>query len=220
MSVRRPGTAPLLHTAPGIRTLSSLCAALVLAGCGTNLVPDREKDRPVPVNTAVSADADAARQYLAALAELLEATPARQAELLDLARGNAENAPTTINRLRYALILATPGHGGADPVAARRQLSELLARPELLLPAERALAALALRDVDDRLVLIAENRRLLQEAAARDKDRTTTVNRRLQAEIEENAKLRRALDEAQKKLDAVTQLERSIVERGGSQGKP
>jgi N-acetylmuramoyl-L-alanine amidase len=193
-------------------------ALLALAGCGAKVMPDR--DRPVPVNTATSADADAARQYLGALAELLESTPARQAEILDAARANAENAPTTMHRLRYALILATPGHGGADPVAARRQLSELLARPELLLPAERSLAALALRDVDDRLVLIAENRRLLQEAAARDKDRTATVNRRLQAEIEENARLRRALDEAQKKLDAVTQLERSIVERGGSQGKP
>jgi hypothetical protein len=191
---------------------------LALAGCGAKVMPDRE--RPVPVSTAASADADAARQYLGALNELLESTPARQAEILDGARANAENAPTTMHRLRYALILATPGHGGADPVAARRQLSELLARPELLLPAERSLAALALRDVDDRLVLIAENRRLLQEAAARDKDRTATVNRRLQAEIDENARLRRALDEAQKKLDAVTQLERSIVERGGSQGKP
>jgi hypothetical protein len=200
------------------RRLVAVAAALLAAGCGGTVMPDR--DRPVPVATASNADADAARQYLVTLAELLDATPARQAELLDTARSNAENAPTTMHRLRYALMLATPGHGGSDPVAARRQLSELLARPELLLPAERSLAALALRDVDDRLVLIAENRRLLQEAAARDKDRTTTVNRRLQAELEENARLRRALDEAQKKLDAVTQLERSIVERGGAQGKP
>jgi hypothetical protein len=212
VSVKRTAAPAPLHLVIAVGTL------LALAGCGAKVMPDR--DRPVPVNTAASADADAARQYLGALAELLESTPARQAEILDSARGNAENAPTTMHRLRYALMLATPGHGGADPVAARRQLSELLARPELLLPAERSLAALALRDVDDRLVLIAENRRLLQEAAARDKDRTTTVNRRLQAEIEENARLRRALDEAQKKLDAVTQLERSIVERGGSQGKP
>jgi hypothetical protein len=200
------------------RRLVAVAAALLAAGCGGTVMPDR--DRPVPGAAASNADADAARQYLVALAELLDATPARQAELLDTARSNAENAPTTMHRLRYALMLATPGHGGSDPVAARRQLSELLARPELLLPAERSLAALALRDVDDRLVLIAENRRLLQEAAARDKDRTTTVNRRLQAELEENARLRRALDEAQKKLDAVTQLERSIVERGGAQGKP
>ncbi len=201
-----------------LRALPAFGSLLLLAACGTNVLPERE--RPAPVNVAATADADAARQYLAGVAELLEATPARQAEILDAARSNAENAPTTMHRLRYALILAVPGHGGADPVAARRQLSELLARPELLLPAERSLAALALRDVDDRLVLIAENRRLLQEAAARDKDRTTTSNRRLQAEIEENARLRRALDEAQKKLDAVTQLERSIVERAGPQGKP
>jgi small-conductance mechanosensitive channel len=117
-------------------------------------------------------------------------------------------------------MLSAPGHGGADPVAARRQLSDLLARPELLLPAERALATMSLRGVDERLVLLAENRRLQQEAAVRDKDRTSAANKRLQAEIDENARLRRALDEAQKKLDAVSQLERSIVERGGTQPKP
>jgi hypothetical protein len=99
-------------------------------------------------------------------------------------------------------------------------LSELLARPELLLPAERALATVFLKEVDERLVLIAENRRLQQESASVTKDRNNAQARRLQAEIDENARLRRALDEAQKKLDAVTQLERSIVERGGTPGKP
>jgi hypothetical protein len=189
-----------------------------LAGCGS--LPMKQRERPASVAPAQQANAEAARQYLETVQQLLEATPAAQAELLGAARQNAENAPTTMHRLRYALLLAMPAHGASDPVAARRQLSDLLARPELLLPAERALAALVLRDVDERLVLLAENRRLQQESAARDQQRAATANRRLQAEIEENARLRRALDEAQKKLDAVTQLERSIVERGGSQGKP
>lgn len=196
----------------------AVLVAATLAGCAPNVAPSRERAAPIP--SAASTNADAARQYLEALAELLEALPARQAELLEGARIAVENAPTTTNRLRYALAIAVPGHGGTDPVAARRQLSELLARPELLLPAERALATLCLKAVDERLLLAAENRRLQQEAAARDKDRATTVNRRLQAEMDESARLRRALDEAQKKLDAVTQLERSIVERGGTQGKP
>jgi hypothetical protein len=214
--MRIPGLACLR----GVRGAALLACALTLpvAGCGGNVNPSR--DRPTPVPVASSANAEAARQYLDAVAELLEASPARQAEILDAARANAENAPTTMHRLRYALMLSAPGHGGSDPVAARRQLSELLARPELLLPAERALATMSLRGVDERLVLLAENRRLQQEAAARDKDRTSAANKRLQAEIEENARLRRALDDAQKKLDAVSQLERSIVERGGTQPKP
>jgi hypothetical protein len=197
---------------------TATCLAAALSGCGGGLLPTRE--RPTPPPAVPSANAEAARQYLDSLAELLDAAPARQAELLEAARASVDSSPTTLHRLRYALMLAVPGHGGSDPVAARRQLSELLARPELLLPAERALASLLLREADERLVLIAENRRLQQEAAARDKDRANTVSRRLQAEIDENARLRRALEEAQKKLDAVTQLERSIVERGGNPGKP
>jgi hypothetical protein len=94
----------------------------------------------------------------------------------------------------------------------------------LLLPAERALAGAFLRAAEDRMVLAAENRRLQQEAATRERERTTATERRLRAEIEENQRLRRALDDARKKLEAVSQLERSITERGGTatgtQGRP
>jgi hypothetical protein len=208
---------PEARRAAGLLLAGAL--ATCLAACGTTGVL-ASRERPAPPPAVPSADAEAGRQYLAELSELLAATPARQAEMFEAARANAEASPTTMHRLRHAVMLAVPGHGGTDPVAARRQLSELLARPELLLPAERALASLLLREADERLVLIAENRRLQAEAATRDRDRASTVNRRLQAEIDENARLRRALEEAQKKLDAVTQLERSIVERGGNPGKP
>src|SRR6202051_2666003 len=46
--------------------------------------------------------------------------PARQAELFQAAKDAAALSPTTSNKLKYALALATPGHGGSDPVAARR----------------------------------------------------------------------------------------------------
>lgn len=214
-----------MNLRPPPRFVSLAAAALLLAGCSAGgLLASRDRARPEPVVDRAAADAQAARQYLAELEELQTGTPARQAELLQAARSAADSSPTTMHRLRLALMLAVAGHPGSDPVAARRQLSELLARPELLLPAERALAAVHLRDVEDRLVLIAENRRLQQEAATRDRERATTANaaiaRRLQAEIDENARLRKALEEAQRKLDAVTQVERSITERGGTQGKP
>lgn len=213
----------MTHRLP-TRLLTCLAVLTTLAGCSGNLLASRERARPEPVVDRSTADAQAARQYLVELEELHAATPARQAEILQGVRGAAESSPTTTNRLRLALMLAVAGHPGADPVAARRQLSELLARPELLLPAERALAAVHLSDVEDRLVLIAENRRLQQEASTRERERATTVNsaisRRLQAELDENARLRKALEEAQRKLEAVTQVERSITERGGTQGKP
>jgi|GEM_PF-241712 len=228
---RRPGATvrcgrPLHRpAAPRVALLAGLSAAGLLAGCGDAGLFGRPPPRPEPALNRPVADAEAAREYIASLQELQAGSPARQAELVQGARGAMESAPTTMNRLRYALMLALPGHGGADPVAARRQLSELLARPELLLPSERALAAVLLADLDERLVLIAENSRLQLDAASRDKERSSAASRRLQAEADENARLRRALEEAQKKLDAVTQVEQSITDRANAppanpRGKP
>jgi len=198
-----------------VQRLVFLLPLAALAACGGAGNPFQRPvhDRTEPVINRPSADAEAARDYLSSLQALQAATPAGQAELFGSARLALENAPTTANRLRYALMLALPGHAAADPVAARRQLSELLARPELLLPAERALAAVLLASVDEQLVLAAANRRLEQDASARDKDRTAAATRRLQAEQDENARLKRALEDAQKKLDAVTEIERSITSR-------
>jgi len=143
--------------------------------------------------------------------------PARQAELFQSAKDAAALSPTTSNRLKYALALATPGHSGSDPVAAQRQLSELLARPETLLAVERLLAMVELQEVDQRLILQAENKRLRDEAPHDSKDKLLAVNRRLAAESDENARLRKALDEARAKLEAVTHIERSINDRGTSE---
>jgi hypothetical protein len=137
--------------------------------------------------------------------------PARQAELFQSAKDAASLSPTTSNRLKYALALAIPGHSGSDPVAAQRQLSELLARPETLLPDERLLAQVELHEVDQRLILRAENQRLRDEASHDDsRDKLQSANHRLSAEQDENARLRKALDEARAKLDAVTHIERSV----------
>jgi hypothetical protein len=140
--------------------------------------------------------------------------PARQAEVFQSAKDAAALSPTTSNKLRYALALATPGHSGSDPVAARRQLAELLATPETLLPMEQLLATVELREVDQRLILQEENKQLRDEAPRESREKLLAMNRRLSAETDENARLRKALDEAQAKLEAVTHIERSINDRG------
>jgi hypothetical protein len=170
------------------------------------------------------AQPDHTPQDLSPVAPLLEmmgnlpqGDPARQAELFQSAKDAAELTPTTSNRLRYALALATPGYSGSDPVAAQRQLSELLARPETLLPVERLLALVELKEVEQRLILQAENKRMRDDALHDDsRDKLLAVNRRLAAESDENVKLRKALDEARAKLEAVTHIERSINDRGTS----
>jgi hypothetical protein len=163
-------------------------------------------------------------QDLGPIAPLLEmmkslpqGDPARQAEIFQSTKDAADLAPTTTNRLKFALALATPGYGGSDPVAAQRQLSELLARPETLLPIERLLAQVELKEVEQRLILQAENRRMRDDVSRDDsRDKLQALNRRLTAESDENVKLRKALDEARAKLEAITHIERSINDRGTS----
>ena len=88
-----------------------------------------------------------------------------------------------------------------------------MANPEMLLPAERSLAFLKLSQIDDHLTLEAENRRLQSEAVKADRERVANANHRLQAELDENARLRKELDEARAKLDAIANIERSLNER-------
>jgi hypothetical protein len=150
------------------------------------------------------------------MSSLPQEDPAQQAETFQSIKTHAEVAPTTNNRLKYALALATPECSCSDPVAAQRQLSELLARPETMLPAERLLATVELKEVEQQLILAAENKRLRDEAPPDDREKLQATNRRLTAESDENARLRKALDEARAKLEAITHIERSITDRGTS----
>jgi hypothetical protein len=197
-----------------LRTLAMLCAVLSAAACTLMPQPD-EGPEPLPV-TQPDPSLAVIGTHLDMMARLTQATPAEQAEIVRAARDAAELTPTTSNRLSYALALATPGHGQADPAAARQLLTELLARPETLLPAERALAWVCLRDAEQRLILQAENARLQSDAVRMERERSASTNRRLQAEIEENTRLKKALAEAQAKLEEIKRIERSIVERSPS----
>jgi hypothetical protein len=200
-----------------LRFAACALAAGSLGACGVDLPFSHQKEAP-------PAELDHTPQDLSAIAPLLEmmsalplGDPARQAEIFQSAKDAADLTPTTTNRLRFALALATPGYSGADPVAAQRQLSELLARPETLLPIERLLALVELKEVEQRLILQAENKRIRDDAPRDEsRDKLAAVTRRLAAESDENVKLRKALDEARAKLEAVTHIERSINDRGTS----
>jgi hypothetical protein len=199
------------------RSLWALVCAVSLAltgGC-TSLGGDRASTKVAPVVAdRPSPDLISVSALLELMQSLPEGDPARQAEVFQSAKDAASISPTTSNKLKLALALATPGHPGSDPVAAQRQLSELLATPETLLPAERLLALVELKEVDQRLVLQAENAQLRDDARSEARDKLSVVAKRLAAETDENARLRKALDEAQAKLEAVTHIERSITDRG------
>ena len=192
------------------------CVLLVIAGlqgCKSTGMGDSNPNA-VPPPAPPAPDRISLTSSLELMRALPSGDPARQAELFESAKQAAALSPTTTNKLKYALALATPGHGASDPVAAQRQLSELLATPETLLPVERLLAMVELQEVDQRLVLQAENAQLRDEAPRETRDKLLAINRRLAAESDENVRLRKALDEAQAKLEAVTHVERSINDRG------
>jgi hypothetical protein len=196
------------------RLLGALLA-LALAGChgGLSLLSgDHAKPAPPPPQTA-STSSLVLSDYLLLLQRLVQGTASEQAEIVARAQNEYDTAPTPSRELRLALVLSTPGHPATDQPRAQRLLRELMAHPETLLPAERALAFLQLSQIDDHLTLVAENRRLQTDAARDDQARTASANRRLQAELDENARLRKELDEARAKLDAIANIERSLNER-------
>jgi hypothetical protein len=197
--LRRAAVTLLLAAVSGCSAMSG--------GSANQKVVAAPPERPPPDVTAITA-------ALELMDALPAGDPARQAEVFQATKDAASLSPTTSNKLKYALALATPGHSGSDPVAAQRQLSELLAKPETLLPDERLLALVELQNVDQRLVLQEENKQLREDAPRESRDKLLAINRRLSAESDENARLRKALDEAQAKLDAVTHIERSINDRG------
>lgn len=201
---------------PELRALGLLCVAGLIAGCDLLLTAPAGKT----VETVTKPDPSLGdiADHLDMMSRLNQGSPAEQAEIFQRARDAAETVPTTSNLLRYALALATPGHGSSDPTLASQKLAELLATQESLMPAERALAWVVLKDTEQQLILQAENRSLQESSERLERERGSATSRRLQAEIEENARLKRALAEAQAKLDEITRIERSIIERKPSNG--
>lgn len=191
-------------------------AALSLPGCG--LTDKLRKEAQAAANPASApappppSTGGIAPNYLDIMQSLSKQDPARQADLFYEVEREYTRAPTTASTLRYAVALVTPGHPASSPNEGKRLLETLLATPERMTQDERTLAAVLLHETNVRLKLEAENRRLL--ATLDDRSRTqANSDKRIQAQIEENARLRRALAEAQQKLDAIKEIERSIIER-------
>jgi hypothetical protein len=186
-------------------------AALTLAACASLNGPHAPP--PPPVVNPAAASSTVLGDDLQLLQRLVQGPPAEQAEIVSSAQREYDSAPTPSRGLKLALILGTPGHPATDLTKAQGLLRELMANPEMLLPGERALAFLELSQIDDHLTLEAENRRLQADAIRADKERMASANHRLQTEMDENTRLRKELDEARAKLDAIANIERSLNER-------
>ncbi len=187
-----------------------LIACAFISGCESLVV-----NKPVaPVATATPVNS-ILNDYVELLAALSSTDKVQQSDVFYAVEKAQTQAPTTLNVLRYAIALACPGHPNSDPVKGKRLLEQTLASPERINSNEQAIAVTMLNIADQWLKTQTEMRRL----AATVDDRTRTQSnsdRRFQAQTEEILKLRKALDAAQQKLDAIRDIEKSISERSTS----
>lgn len=199
-------------------------AALLLTGCSSTGSffggSARDAGGSDDVETAAGGGSDGARVDTAGLAyyfdlmlRLTDDDALTRAEAFNDARDGAEFAPTTSNRLSYALALSVPGHAGSDPAAAAERLRDLIAAGDALLPEERMLARIQLRYAEQLEVLEGnrvELQAMLDAARAAQNEAAQETIRGLQAQ---NAELRAELENATEMLDAITRIEESISER-------
>jgi len=190
-------------------TLAAVLTVTMLGGCGS--MDDWLRGRQVAeANEPVPGEITTTDSYLRELQQLVSGDPYLQTEIHADAESAATLTPNPSTELRYALILATPGHANSDPETAASMLRELLARTEMMTGYEVALATVYLRNVDDRLVLEAEARRLRSASAAAQSAEQRATAQRVAVIEAENERLRQALAETEQKLEALTSIERSI----------
>jgi len=190
----------------------ALSAALLASGCANLFPPKPAPPAPKPVIDRKAASSQALADDFQVLDKLMAASPQQQMAITGTAEEAFQQTPTPSRKLRLALILATPDQAGADLPRARQMLEELASDPDSsLLPGERSLVALQLKQIGDYLTLQQENSTL--EADAARADQIAGLKRRLDSAAEENAKLKRQLEEARAKLAAIANIEKSLNER-------
>ena len=178
-----------------------------LSGCAqtTDWIKERISSGPSDAGILGAQNAD---NYLQELGRLSSGDPAIQAEIFADASSVALLTPGPSANLRLGLVLAIPGHAESDPDKAQTLLREVLTETLLLTPAEIYLATIHLNSVEQQIAAAADSRRLRGAQSQKQ-----AIDVRLAAAETENARMRKELEEAEQKLEAITSIERSIREQ-------
>lgn len=187
-------------------TIAAVLAALLLSGCETTTNWLKGRKTADPTDELIL-DSSEANVYLNEMFELINGYPATQAEIFADAESAATLTPGPSTQLRYALVLATPGHSGSNDAEAQRLLRDILAQTEMMTTAETALATIYLRDVETRMVLNSESRRLRSASTQAATTEDAAISQRMARIEAENRQLRESLAEAEGKLEAITSIE-------------
>ena len=199
MTIRR--AAAVAGLLPALLVLTA-CAELEPRHAGPSQ-PPQAASAPAPTSLA---------PYLEAVANMAPGDPARQQAEIQSALTAAQQSPGAANTLRYALVLGCAGHKDSNPVEAKRLLADLLAGPNELAPEERELANAYLREFDARVALYAELARQREDSEQKLRLNDSSTAKRADALTAENARLKKQLAEAERKLEAVAEMERSLQE--------
>ncbi|MFO1393265.1 MAG: hypothetical protein U1F09_05825 [Steroidobacteraceae bacterium] len=155
--------------------------------------------------------------YLDTLSAMAPGDSARQQAELASTLAAMQQSPSSANTLRYALAIGTAGQRNGNPADAKRLLTDLLAGPNDLSPEARELAAAYLREFESRAALGAELAKQREETEQKLRSNDSTAEKRADTLEAENARLKKQLAEAQRKLEAVAEMERSLQEQAQPQ---
>jgi hypothetical protein len=200
-----------MQLSTGARTLAvTTLVALLLGGCAQTkqlMSGMRKSSSSEDVGILGAPEAD---QYLQEMYKLVAGDPATQAEIYADARSASTLTPGPSTNLRYALVLATPGHAESNAEMAQSLLRELLTQAPLMTQAEISLATIHLKSVEQLIVANSEVRRLRASTSRAAQTQEAAASARLTNVEAENRRLRQDLEEAEDKLEAITSIERSI----------
>lgn len=199
-----------IRLSTGARTLAATTlVALLLGGCAQtkDFMSGMRKSSSEDVGILGAPETD---QYLQEMYKLAAGDPATQAEIYADARAASTLTPGPSTNLRYALVLATPGHVESNAEMAQSLLRELLTQAPLMTQAEISLATIHLKSVEQLIVANSEVRRLRASTSRAAQTQEAAKSARLTTVEAENRRLRQELQEAEDKLEAITTIEQSI----------
>ena len=149
--------------------------------------------------------------YLEIFDRLAPGDAGRQAAELATLQAIKQQNPIATNRLKYALAIGAAGRPDSNPIEAKRLISELLAEQHDLQPREVSLANAFLREFDGRVALYADIARQREESDRRLRALDAEGDRRVAALNAETQRLKKALAEAERKLEAVAEMEKALT---------
>jgi hypothetical protein len=205
------------HTLPpALARLGVFLALLIASGC-VGLSPVEPQGRAAAQPSDTTPKPVEISSYLDIFDRLAPGDAGRQAAELAALQAIAQQNPTATNRLKYALALGAAGRSDSNPIEAKRLIAELLAEQHSLEPREVSLANAYLREFDARVALYADIARQREESDRRLRAVDADGDKRVAALNAETQRLKKALAEAESKLEAVAEMEKALTPPEGQQ---